>query len=98
MILPCAISMFSVCFILTNIPNRTWKAQDQALCHMLTVWPDSSVVRVHVYSGRVLGSNPGRGRVMGAGGGGGVNVALEEKAYDQTRSRIQHLLQTLQIL
>ena len=31
--------------------NRTWKAQNQTLCHMPTVWPDSSVVR----PGRVMG-------------------------------------------
>ena len=43
---------------------------------MPTVWPASSVVRVHAHSERVLGSS--LGRVMGAG----VNDTREENAYD----------------
>ena len=56
---------------------------------MPTVWPDRSVVRVHVHSGRVLGSSPGR--VMGAG----VNDTPKEKAYDQAVTRTQDLSQTV---
>ena len=53
--------MFSVLY-----SNRTWKAHDQTLCHMPTVWPDSSVVKVHAHSERDLSSSPCP--VMGAGG------------------------------
>ena len=56
------ISMFSVLYWSIN-SNRAWKAQDQTLCHMPTVWPDSSVVNIHPHSERVLGSSPWR--VMG---------------------------------
>ena len=72
--------MFSVVFLTIN-SNRICKAQDQTLCHMSTVWPDISVVRVHAHSERVLGSSPSR--LMGARGAG-VNVTREEKAYGQT--------------
>ena len=56
--------MFSVLYRSIN-SNRTWKAQEQTLCHMPTVWPDNSVVNIHPYSERVLGSSSGR--VMGGG-------------------------------
>ena len=47
---------------------------------MPTVWPPSSVVRVHRHSDRFAGSSPGQ--VMGKGGG--VNDTSEEKlAYYQ---------------
>ena len=61
-IYPSFISMFSVLYWSIN-SNRTCKAQDQTLCHMPTVWPDSSVVNIHPHSERVLGSSSGR--VMG---------------------------------
>ena len=51
------------CFILIHKLKSTWKAQDQTLCLMPTVWPDSSVVNIHPHSERVLGSSSGR--VMG---------------------------------
>ena len=83
--------MFSVLYRSIN-SNRTWKAQDQTLCHMPTVWPDSSVVNIHPHSERVLGSSSGR--VMG----GCVDDTCEEKAYDQMGTRTRDLSQTVQIL
>ena len=65
---------------------------DQTLCNIPTVLPDSSVVRVHVHSERVLGSSPPR--VMGVRG---INGTRKEKAYDQTGTRTQDQSQTARI-
>ena len=61
---------------------------------MPTVWPDSLVVREHAHSQRVLGIEFGSGK----GAGGRINDIREEKSYDQTGTRTQDLLQTVQIL
>ena len=59
---------------------------------MPTVWPDSSMVRVHAH----LRESWVRVRVWSWGRG--VNDTREEKAYDQTGTRTQDLSQTGRIL
>ena len=51
---PSFISLLSVLYRSKN-SNWTWKTQDQTICHMSTVWPDCSGIRVRAHSERVLG-------------------------------------------
>ena len=81
---------YAFCFILINkLKSDPGRLSIKPLCHLPTVWPDRSVVRVHTHSERVLGSS--LGRVMGTRG---VNSTREEKTYDQTGTPTQDLWQT----